>query len=267
MLEDASTVDLEKAITANWSASIRTFGLAPQVELYDTPELQWFISGVPSGSMNGVQYSNLPEEKLDATIKEVIVHFNAREVPFGWLTGPCTHPVNTAERLRAFGFQTVAQLEGMALDLRRAVNNPPLPEGLTIEPVNTSESLEEWLTAETVGFEIEEAEIEGFNALRRGMGFGAHLPFLRFLGKLNNVPVATATLVQGGGVAGIYDISVVPDARRQGIGAAITLAALREGQTLGYRYAVLQPTEMGKPLYESLGFRTVCTYQAHAFFS
>jgi GNAT superfamily N-acetyltransferase len=57
------------------------------------------------------------------------------------------------------------------------------------------------------------------------------------------------------GVAGIYDVAVVPAARRKGIGKALVSAACRYGREKGYRYAVLNAT--GRHLYEQIGFQWV----------
>jgi ribosomal protein S18 acetylase RimI-like enzyme len=51
----------------------------------------------------------------------------------------------------------------------------------------------------------------------------------------------------------------VPEARRRGIGTALTVAALQAGRADGYEIAFLQPSAMGRGLYEHLGFRQCCT--------
>ena len=63
-----------------------------------------------------------------------------------------------------------------------------------------------------------------------------------------------------GAVAGVYTIGVVEEYRRQGLGEAMTGAVLRAGRDAGCQVGVLQSSEMGYPLYRSMGFETVVTY-------
>jgi GNAT superfamily N-acetyltransferase len=119
--------------------------------------------------------------------------------------------------------------------------------------------LEQWLRPLAVGFDLPNVVAKGFGDLFGGLGFGPEAPFRHYVGRLHGLPVACSTLFLGSDVAGIYDVAVVPEVRRQGIGRAITLAPLREARALGYRYAVLGATEMGFDVYRRLGFRECCT--------
>ncbi|MBO0744161.1 MAG: GNAT family N-acetyltransferase [Candidatus Dormibacteraeota bacterium] len=57
-----------------------------------------------------------------------------------------------------------------------------------------------------------------------------------------------------GAVAGLYECGVVEGARRRGVGAALTGAALRAAQQMGCRLAVLNATPAGEQLYTRTGF-------------
>ena len=52
----------------------------------------------------------------------------------------------------------------------------------------------------------------------------------------------------------IWHKTTIPEARRQGIGMALTLAPLREAHAMGYRISVLHPSDMGRGVYRRLGF-------------
>jgi hypothetical protein len=71
-------------------------------------------------------------------------------------------------------------------------------------------------------------------------------------------PVATANGFREAGVLGVYSVSTVPAARRQGIGTAITAQAVTASAGLP---AVLQPSEMAEPLYRRLGFERFTTFR------
>jgi GNAT superfamily N-acetyltransferase len=92
----------------------------------------------------------------------------------------------------------------------------------------------------------------------RQIGLGDQTLWRHYLGRVHGEPVATTTLFLGAGVAGIYFVFTLPAARRQGIGAAITLAALREAQRLTYRIGVSGSSPMGYPVYQRLGFQEYC---------
>ncbi len=86
-----------------------------------------------------------------------------------------------------------------------------------------------------------------------------------YLAWLDGKPVATSMVIFGGGVAGIYAVSTVPEARRKGIGAQVTLRPLLDARAKGYKVGILQSSEMGLGVYRSLGFKEYCRISSYIF--
>lgn len=76
--------------------------------------------------------------------------------------------------------------------------------------------------------------------------------------------VACGLLSVSGNVAGVYNIGVHPDFRRQGLGEAMTWAVLEAGREAGCTVGVLESSEMAYPLYDQMGFETVVDYRHFA---
>jgi len=72
-------------------------------------------------------------------------------------------------------------------------------------------------------------------------------------------PAACAMALCSHGVAGIYWVGTVPDARRRGLAEIATRAAGNAGFDRGMRVAALQASAMGYPVYQRMGYETVAS--------
>jgi ribosomal protein S18 acetylase RimI-like enzyme len=84
-----------------------------------------------------------------------------------------------------------------------------------------------------------------------------------YVGSTDGVPVVSGLGWRTGRTVGVYSIAAIPAARRRGYGAAMTARVVADGVAAGCDVAVLQASEMGRPIYERLGFRTVVRYAAY----
>lgn len=77
-----------------------------------------------------------------------------------------------------------------------------------------------------------------------------------YLAELGGVPVGTGMTATAGDVAGIFNITTLPEFRRRGYGRATVSEMVRAGHMAGAATSYLYAWDMGRRVYESLGFRT-----------
>jgi GNAT superfamily N-acetyltransferase len=83
-----------------------------------------------------------------------------------------------------------------------------------------------------------------------------------YVGYADGQPVATGMGLRTGRTIGVYNIATIESARGRGFGGAMSRRIVADGVIAGCDVAILQSSDMGKPLYERLGFRTVVEYMA-----
>ena len=147
-------------------------------------------------------------------------------------------------------------LPGMALHPIGGM--PPLPPALEIRKVEDAAGLAEHVRVTALGFGLDEGMVRGLlgSAL-------LDVPGVRFyVGYVDGVAVAGGAGVASGTTIGVYNIATLESARRRGYGAALTARVVEDGRADGHEVAVLQASDVGLPIYERLGFRTVVRYRA-----
>lgn len=257
MLRDRSAPSLVTAIEANLFAFFDLIRGWPQVEVHDDPEMLWSISSIPFPIFNSILRANLPPDRVAPSIKAAIARCRSRKVPMLWWTGPATQPADLPTHLVASGFQG-EESPGMAADLQSLPGGPPTPPGLVIEQVKDLTTMNNWCGALCVGFGMPDFVGDAFLDLSRSLGFDQQLPYRNYIGWLDGQPVATSSLFMAAGVAGIYNVATIPQARRRGIGSAMTFSPLREACASGYKVGILHSSEMGVGVYRQLGFQEYC---------
>jgi GNAT superfamily N-acetyltransferase len=248
--------EVTESIEANAAELLMVMGAAGGGLQRDSGGVRWTIGGSPLDYHNAVVEADLSPETADATIAESLQLMKDHGVPGSWHVGPAMQPADLGSRLLAAGFTHGGSEPGMAVELTH-LSSPALVQDLQITRVMDDEHLAVWEGTLGRGFGEGEKEARWVAEVYRREGYGD--PWRHYVGWLDGEPVATTTIFLAAGVAGVYFVMTVPEARRRGIGAAITHAALVEARDSGFEYGVLGSSPAGRSVYAGLGFREYCT--------
>ena len=246
---------VKSAIKANWEAYHYCLARSPHVELSVGRYLTWLVTDLPDPFMNLVVCHQLPAEGVDDLVASVLVHFRSMNIrKLSWLTheGVPSAEINKVLLTHGLTFRDEFATE-MAVDLSLLPDGLPTHAALRIVPVDGERVLKQWIHVASIGFRIDERFEKIWLDFFADAIFDTR--FQTYLALLDGKPVATSQLFLSEGVAGIYNVSCIPDARGQGIGSAVTLAPLLEAREMGFRIGILQASQKGHNVYSRLGFQ------------
>jgi GNAT superfamily N-acetyltransferase len=256
ILGDLSDTKLVKTvIRANWENYHYCLGRSPSVELSVGKYLTWLVTNMPDHFMNLVVCTELPSEGIDVLIENAFTHFRSLNIrKLSWLMEEGLPAMEIKKYLEAHGlsFHESFATE-MAADLRLLREERVGSSELRVVRVEDQETLRNWIHIASIGFrvpyEFEDTWYEFFAEA------ACASPFRTYLALLNGKPVATSQLFTSAGVAGIYNVTCLPEARNQGVGTAVVLAPLLEARDMGYQVGILQASSMGYNVYRRIGFQ------------
>ena len=256
VLTEATPAQLAAAVEGNLFAMFRQCAAALGGELEEGPGLSRFHCAPASPIFKAAWGARLAAPDADAAISDTVAWFRARQAPFFfWWTGADTQPTDLGERLAAHGlavFEQNAPALAAAIDQLNWEN--PRPPELRVEPVVNDAQLLQWKAVFIESFGLPEFAGQAWVDATRAVGHG-RTPWPMLVGTLAGEPAGCGLLVCGAGVAGLVGLGTRPAFRSRGLGSAMQLERLRLAQAMGYRYAVLFASEMGRSPYLKLGFQ------------
>jgi ribosomal protein S18 acetylase RimI-like enzyme len=154
--------------------------------------------------------------------------------------------------VQARGLVAGELVPGMLLELA-GMEPPTAPGGLVVRRVDDAKARNEHLDVFCAGFgmprEMAESIIAAVVPPPEGLGV--------LTGYAEGLPVATAMASVIGDTVAVFNITSLPERRREGLGLAMTWAAIAFGMERGCTAAVLQSSADGLSLYRRMGFRDV----------
>jgi GNAT superfamily N-acetyltransferase len=160
---------------------------------------------------------------------------------------------------REAGLVQLGNGPGMVLDRRLPDADPP--PGVTLRRVATTADAAAFADVMSAAYGTYGIPPDAAPALfaRLETLVGPHI--VTFLALLEDgTPAAGAMTIVTHGVAGIYWVGTIPQARGRGLAELCTRAAGNAGFDLGARIASLQASPMGEPVYRRMGYVEITRY-------
>lgn len=250
-------------VQENFIAYFRIFAGLPGVTYVEEEEAIWTACHGAPGSQ--VLKSYLDPARAGAQIDAILRRAGEHVDAIDWMIWPGDGPENLgallAERGEAGGPDGEWMLHGnrgkepgtwLAIDLDALPPSLPVADGFRVERVSDPEQFEVWVDINARGFGSE--DYSAFRSAYLRHGFGDDAQAIHFIGYQGTTPVTSSTLLLAGGSASAYNISVPESLRCQGFGGAISHATLLEARARGYRNSWIWSSEMGRSVYQRIGF-------------
>ena len=234
----------------------------PWADIKIDDDVVWGATGLPLQAFNGAVGATFSESTADARIETVLAYYRELKLDMSWWVGP-TSPAWLGDRLLAHGLVLDGIAPALAVPLE-GWSAPPRPHGVSIEVVADATAFHDAMDVMFEGFEMPPEVQPLFEERFRGYTVGSELTQRTYVARLEGRPVATSLGSALDGIVAIYNVATVPAARRRGAGGAVTAAAMADAQADGARWAILETSEMGRSVYERLGFRQVAEVAIYA---
>ena len=211
-------------------------------------------TGAPLAWLN-VVFVTRPLGRPEATLRDAIAYFDRRGLPFLVHVGDGLDPA--AERtLEALGLPYGDPVPGMVVAPLKAAEHAAAPP-LEIRQVQSAAEFAHFVAITAGAFQVDPSLASRLLTPRL-----LEVPDTRwYLGYVDGEPAGASALIMTHRVAGVHFVGTREAFRRRGIGEAMTRHAMQEGAAAGCLLASLQASEMGRPVYERIGFRTVTSYK------
>jgi ribosomal protein S18 acetylase RimI-like enzyme len=192
-----------------------------------------------------------------AEVAEITTTMNARGLPWMWVGKPKGEGDRLSPLLLEQGLVEIFSLPGMVIDVLETPLTPNPPDELEICEVKNAKGVQAYNDAILPAYEMPLEYGAYFSEVHDLHGYYPSFPMRAFYGVWEGNAVAGSVVFFGEKVAVIQCVGTREEARGRGFARAVVSTCVEAAQKEGYRYVVLQASDMGFPIYQKMGFRTV----------
>ncbi len=187
-------------------------------------------------------------------ISEICENMNARGLPWLWLANPSHWNDTTSQYLPDNGLTEIGVVKGMVFDTVTQKISAHIPADLEIREVQSMEGTNAFWQGIMPAYEMPVEFAIPFQEVHQTHGFYPNIPLRVFYGVWQGEPVAGSMIYFDKEVAIVQCVGTAPEARGRGFAPAVVWACIQAAKEAGYRYVVLQASDMGYPVYLKMGF-------------
>jgi ribosomal protein S18 acetylase RimI-like enzyme len=203
--------------------------------------------------LNRALLPRFPADEVDSTIAAVEETAQADGLAVNWWLDPGARPENLGAALDDRGYERRDAFPIMSRELVDLPDPRDVP-GLALRFVSGPDEMRQAQLVAGSGFGRPEPAVR---AMADAMATADVLanPRIRIVSaSLDGRLVGGGTVVLVDGIAGISNVSTLPEARGRGIATEVTLLLLRHAREQGAKTAVLHASKAGFRVYQRMGF-------------
>ena len=228
-----------------------SYSKRPGGKLEKKENLTLSLSGEPFALLNNVIQTALPLNP-EKSVQDFIREMHALNIHFIWWITEKDTPSDLQAILTLQKPFKSSRSTGMFLQKNKFCRPRETP--LQIRRVENAQHLSDWLDVNMRAWSIAPAGKAPLFTVFSDLLKDSRQRF--FVAYENNTPVATSILHLEDSIGGIYWVAADPDFRNRGYASAVTARAAEEAFDSEASLVTLQASDMGKPVYEKLGFDT-----------
>lgn len=233
-------------------------GSIPQGRLLERNGLLCFSIGCPSvdGYLNGALSTGneLPAKEVLGLSKDFF-----QSLGYGfviWIRDQTDRDLE--QLLKLEGLKPVEDPGGPAMYTPHRLDPSHVPEGIEICRVTSAQDARDFASVAAAAFEMTPAISQLAIAQ---VGASNDPKVAAFVAREKGKPISAAFAFVDNGMAGVYYVSTIPEARGRGLGGLCTRAATNAGFDLGAQTVILQAAQRGQTFYERIGYKVFTRYR------
>lgn len=248
MITELDPAETMPALQQNLNTMVR-LQASDLVRVIDTNQVVRSVSTIPFPLANFVTYANISVP--DAIDKMLVDYPHGQSL---WFLMPTSTRDIARQGLIANSFSLVEERPIFTAKIIDVMPNDST--SFNVIEVQTQQQMQDWITTQSIahdGFSDDVLRI--YTSMMTNLVNNKNT--FAYVAYDGDTPVGCAILTLAGGVAGFYQLAVIPDARRKGVGTALARHRMQVALEHGYHIAGMMVTQMGQIIHSKIGFQEI----------